>query len=396
MINSVSNEDCVGCKACGDICPKGAIEYTVKKDGFWYPVINEDKCVKCDLCDNVCPVMHSDTVRDTRLKNPKVYACKLKNKEIRYNSTSGGLYYALAKTILDQNGYLIGCAYDEKYEGAFHIVANDDEGLGRLIRSKYFQSDTEGIYKITKKLLQEGKTVLFSGAPCQIGALNNYIKGELAEQLYAVDFVCRGINSPLAYKKYMEELVNRYHSELSEVHFKNKSHGWTNLGTLVKFKNGKVYYRNRVNDPWVNGFIVGNLYMRESCHNCRFKKFPRVSDISMGDFWGLKFTDEEEKYGVSLAIVNTEKGRNLFQECRKLLIVEEHSIEEAVEGNGALLKPAPKDEKRERFFERIQNEKFSSVVWSLMGREWPKWWIISKKADVKRLLLKFRKRINGT
>ena len=391
MINSVLHEECVGCKACGDICPKGAIDYTTKKDGFWYPVIDENNCIKCGLCETVCPVFHSDTERDRILENPEVFACKLKDKEIRYNSTSGGLYYALAKTILDQGGYLIGCAYDEKYECASHIVTNDENGLRRLIRSKYFQSDTEGIYKLTKELLQKGKTVLFCGAPCQIGALNNYIKGKLADRLYAVDFVCRGINSPLAYKKYMDELTKKYHSEIAEVHFKNKSHGWTNLGTRVKFQNGKVYYRNRYNDPWVNGFIVGNLYMRESCHNCRFKKLPRVSDISMGDFWGLQFTDEEEKYGVSLAIVNTEKGKKLFQECRQFLTVDEHTIKEALEGNGAILQPAPRDEKREQFFERIQNEEFSDVVWSLLGREWPKWWIISKKAELKTLLLRWKK-----
>lgn len=391
MIDLVSHQDCVGCKACGDVCPKGAIKYKIENDGFWYPVIDEDKCVKCNLCENVCPVMHPVTGRDVKLDKAEVYACTLKDRETRYNSTSGGLYYALAKTILSHGGYLIGSAYDEKFTGAFHVVANDEGGLRKLMRSKYFQSDTEGIYKLTQDLLKKGETVLFCGTPCQIGALNNYVNEKLSERLYAVDFVCRGINSPLAYTKYMDELRKKYHSELAEVHFKNKSRGWTNLGTRVVFQNGKVYYRNRYNDPWVNGFIVGNLYMRECCHSCQFQKLPRISDISMGDFWGLRFTEEEAKYGVSLAIVNTEKGKRLFSESKEYLDIVEHTIEEALKKNGAILAPAPRDDKREQFFERIQNEDFSDVVWSLIGREWPKWWLISKKSEVRQILSKCKK-----
>lgn len=366
IVDKVSKQECVGCKACKEICPAHAITFEEDIEGFWYPKPNRTNCIHCGLCEKVCPALKKYYAADDNWKEPRVYKAYHKEKAIRYQSTSGGLYYALAKAFLDQGGYIVGCVYKEDFSGAYHYVSQTEEGLKRIMCSKYFQSDTEGIFKSVKNLLSDGKNVLFCGTPCQNSALYGFLR-EKPTNLYTIDLICRGINSPLAFSKYMEELRNTYQSEIEEVHFKDKSHGWTNLGTRVQFQNGKLYYRDKYHDPWVNGFVTGNLYMRPCCEVCKYKGFPRVSDISLGDFWGLSFSAEEERLGVSVVLVNTKKGDSLFQMAEKTFYAEERSLLEAVEGNPALLYPAKSNPARTEFFERIQKEPYSKVIWDILG-----------------------------
>lgn len=225
----------------------------------------------------------------------------------------------MAQGFVENGDYIAGCVYNDGFTGAHHEASNTMEGLKRIMRSKYFQSDTAGIFKEIKALLVRGEKVLFCGTGCQVSGLYGFL-GKEYENLYTVELMCRGINTPLAFTSYMKELRERFHSDIKEVHFKNKSHGWTNLGTLIKFENGKEYYRNRYNDPWVNGFIVGDLYIRPSCENCKYKEFPRVADITIGDFWGLEFNEEEQRYGVSAALVNTARGTSFFRWQKKICL----------------------------------------------------------------------------
>lgn len=366
MVDKVQKADCVGCKACGDICPKGAISFPVDNEGFWYPEIDVDMCVECGLCERVCPALKVHPSSANCFARPKTYKAYHKNEDIRYNSTSGALYYALAQSFIDRGGYIAGCVYNEGFTGAHHEISNTLDGLDKIMRSKYFQSDTSGIFKQIKSLLGKGESVLFCGTGCQVSGLYGYL-GKNYDSLYTVELICRGINTPLAFTSYMDELREKFHSDITEVHFKNKSHGWTNLGTLVRFENGKIYYRNRSNDPWVNGFVVGNLYIRPCCENCKYKTFPRVADITIGDFWGLQFTEEEKRLGVSVALVNTEKGENLFMRSEEYMVVEEKTFEEAIKGNPALLNSTTLNPKRKEFFERIGNEPYSKVIWDLLG-----------------------------
>ena len=365
MIDKVSKSDCVGCKACGDICPKDAISFSVDYEGFWYPAIDMGKCIKCNLCERACPALNVHRSSEQAREIPKTYKVYHKDKDIRYNSTSGALYYALAQGFVENGDYIAGCVYNDGFTGAHHEASNTMEGLKRIMRSKYFQSDTAGIFKEIKALLVRGEKVLFCGTGCQVSGLYGFL-GKEYENLYTVELMCRGINTPLAFTSYMKELRERFHSDIKEVHFKNKSHGWTNLGTLIKFENGKEYYRNRYNEPWVNGFIVGDLYIRPSCENCKYKEFPRVADITIGDFWGLEFNEEEQRYGVSAALVNTGKGDELLQMAEKNMFVEERKFEEALNGNPALLHPVKLNPKRKDFFDRVKSEPYSKVVWDLL------------------------------
>lgn len=374
MESIIEKKSCVGCKACGDICPQQAISFPIDEEGFWYPQIDQSKCIDCHLCERACPVLQRPERQMSNQKQPLVYAAYHAKHDIRCNSTSGGMYYALAENILAQGGWLAGCVYTEDFDHAEHIVSNTMEGLHRIMRSKYFQSDTHGIYKKVQKLLCSGEMVLFCGSPCQVAALYRFL-GKEYDNLYTVDFICRGINTPLAYQSYMKELIEEYKSPLQEVRFKDKSKGWTKLGTKIIFTNGKVVYRNRFNDPWVNGFICGDIYMRPSCAECHFKEFPRIADITIGDFWGIALTENEKKYGLSVAIVNNHRGSELFELSKQSLVYREESLAKAIAGNPALLHPAPISENRKKFFRLLKTRKYSAAVWETMDLAWPKWQI---------------------
>lgn len=364
MIEAVERKECTGCKMCGDICPCEAISFELDQEGFWYPVTDYSKCIECMKCINVCPALNFST--DSTQKEPMVYAAWNLDDSVRLSSTSGGVYYALAENMIHENGYIVGCVYTDDYKSAVHIAGNNLDDLKRIMRSKYFQSDTAGIYRETEKLLQEGNKVLFCGTPCHIAGLQNYLSKDYGELLLTCDFICRGINSPKAFKKYLLDLEKKYNSNIKYVHLKNKSHGWQNLGTYIEFENGKKYYRDKINDPWVNGYVSGNLYMRPCCSTCKYKEIPRISDISLGDFWGLKHNNTNLYKGISVVLINSEKGNMYFAQAKERLYFEYHTLDEAITGNGCLLNSAPMGKKRALFFEQIDSLDFTQLVWMLL------------------------------
>ena len=368
MVDLIKKSDCTGCKMCEDICPCGAITFRNEKDGFWYPVVDSEKCTRCGLCLSKCPVQRTYTSKNKG--KPEVYSAWIRDDRTRINSTSGGIYYALAQQTIKEGGYIVGGVYSEDYKSAYHIVGNSMEDLKRIMRSKYFQSDTSGIFKLVKQLLDDKKKVLFCGTPCQAAALTNYLPKEY-DDLTICDFICRGINSPKAFRAYIESLEHKYKSKVSLVHLKNKNHGWRALGTYMEFQNGQTYFRNKANDPWVNGYISGNLYMRKCCSHCKFKKIPRVSDISLGDFWGIKGSKEDMKKGISLVMINSEKGMTLFNSVNSQIHKERNTLEKAIEGNRCIIESAPMGKQRYEFFECVDKEHFESLVWRLLGQS--KW-----------------------
>lgn len=363
MINQQIGKACCGCKMCGDLCPKGAIAFETDNEGFWYPSVNPEACVQCGLCVKKCPVLR-ETENKTAF-SPDVCCAWIQDEDIRLKSTSGGVYYALAETMLQQNGYIAGCVFSDDWKSAKHIVGRTKADLERIFRSKYFQSDTAGVYRQVKALLEQGEKLLFCGTPCQNAALREYL-GREYENLVQCDFVCRGINSPKAHRAHVEELEIRYGAPVEFFNFKNKSAGWTMLGLLVTFRNGEQDFTDRNTSAWTEGYITSNLYMRPSCEHCRFKKIPRVSDISFGDFWGLDGGPENMRKGMSLVMVNTGKGRKFYEQALPLLHSEPQTLEKAIAGNGCILNcPSYNHKKRTAFFQNLDKEDFSRLVFRL-------------------------------
>ena len=359
-------EKCTGCKMCKDICPNNAIEFYENSEGFWYPKINLNLCTKCGLCVCKCPAVLEK--QSNKIENLEVYAAWSKNNDVRHESTSGGIFWELAIYFIRKGGIVVGSRYSDDFKGARHCVARTEEELEYLRGSKYFQSDTDGIYRIVKQEAEQNKSVLFCGTPCQIAAMSCYL-GKEYENVYFVDFICRCINSPLAFRKYISELEKEYGATAIKVQLKNKDRGWQSLASKIEFSNGKKTCRNFLEDWWIKGFVPGGLYGRKACYHCGYRVLPRkISDITIGDFWGIDDVSEYDMFeGVSVVLLNSEKGKQLFNDISLQLYYKKKKIEDVLGGNPALLNDLEYTDGRTIFFEKLQKEKFSDAVKIALG-----------------------------
>lgn len=335
------NDYCTGCGICQNICPVQAISMEADREGFWYPTIEWDKCVQCGRCVVVCPVLQEETAipqstNITTADPPKIYAAWSLNPEIRRESTSGGIFSELASSMLDKGGYLCGAVYDEKQE-VRHLVTDKREDIPRLRQSKYVQSDMGTVYGEIANLLLQGEMLLFCGSPCQCAALHHFCRESHVsmEKLYLADFICRGANSPKVYRKFLEELSAEFESDVTRVWFKNKTFGWNRFSTRVEFQDGEYYLKDRYHDPYIRGYIEENLFIRPSCTSCRFKGWNRISDITLGDFWGVELNErqKESDCGTSMVMLHTEKGKELWEAILPHIFKEEKDLESVVREN---------------------------------------------------------------
>lgn len=359
MKTIVKHDKCTGCKACGDVCPMKAISFRNDAHGFWYPDVDMNKCINCGNCERVCPQIKK---YQSSNEEPTVYATWNKDDRIRINSTSGGIFYAIAKQVITKGGWVVGCRYSEDYKSAYHEIVNNLSDLERLMGSKYFQSDTANIFIKTKNLLEDGKEVLFCGSPCQIDALNSFLNKEY-DNLVTMDFICLGINSPKAFSAYVEEQEKKHKSKVKYIQLKNKIEGWQSLASYMEFENGQTYLANKDKDWWIKGYIKENLYMRESCYHCKYRQIPRIADITVGDFWGITGVSSRDLFkGVSIVMVNSKQGNKLLELARTDLIMKESSIEKVRNGNPALFYDAKQSKNRNSFFTDLQKISFSKAV----------------------------------
>ena len=306
----VITKDCMGCRACEQVCAKHSISMQPDKEGFLRPVINVNTCVDCKLCVSICPQNKDD-------KAPEicdVYALIAKDNELLTKSSSGALFAVLAKSIIEEGGYVAGCVFNDQIV-AQHIVTNKLEDIERLQSSKYVQSDTLHVFSEVKQLLTNGKTVLFSGTGCQVAGLKAFLRKDY-DNLITCDLICHGVPSPKLFEKYKEWWSIRKGGEVKEVNFRDKKkQGW-GLGYKVKVKvKVKDYYSFAHLDPYYYHFIMGNIY-RRCCYSCKYHNNNRLSDITMGDYWGILDYHPEfyDLKGVSVAVVNTNKGRCMLNQ----------------------------------------------------------------------------------
>lgn len=358
MIDKFNKIDCNGCKVCKNICPTHAIQYEVDNEGFWYPKVNHKKCIECGLCIKKCP---NKTSISRKTQAPKIFAAWSKSSEIRLASTSGGVFYEMAKYTLKKDGYVVGCVYDNDFKGAHHTIIHSMDELNPLLVSKYVESDTEDIYPQVETVIKYGKPVVFVGSPCQAAGLISYLDKEY-DNLIICDFLCRGANSPKAHKKYIEYLEKVYGGKIIHLRSKDKRNGWNRFGQSAIFSNGKEYFSSRDKDLRIVAYHQGNLMMRESCHDCKFKKIPRVgSDITLGDFWGInpKEVKDVEK-GISVVMLNTEKGKQFFDKIQVEKI--EKTLKDALKGNIAIFESAARGKNRDCFLSELDSLPFDQLV----------------------------------
>lgn len=277
-IDRVSKQDCCICRACGEVCPVGAIEFKENYHGFKYPIIDKTRCVNCQKCGNVCPNLKENF--KVKEGYPIAYAGKSLDDINRMASSSGGIFYEIAQ-IFYHDGYVAGAVFDKDFI-LKHIVSNKIDVIKKMRGSKYAQSDNTGEFVKIKNLLKE-KKVLFCGCPCQVAGLKHFI-GTENDNLYTIDFICHGIPSQEMLSEYIKFREKRAKSKLIELKFRDKKNGWHNSCCCCSFENGKKYYAPITVDPYMNGYFSGYT-MKESCYTCKYKNSTSGSD-NTGGFLG--------------------------------------------------------------------------------------------------------------
>lgn len=338
-IETVKSKKCTGCGACENVCVEKAISMFTDQEGFWYPAIDGKKCIRCERCLDVCPVYNLEEIDCVEKTDQeiKVYAAWSLDQEIRYHSTSGGIFSELAFYVLKNGGYVCGAVYDDE-QMVKHLITNQVKELERLRQSKYVQSEMGDIYIKVEKLLRENKTVLFCGMPCQCKGVFNYCKAKDTDMsnLYLIDFICRGSNSPKIYRKFLDELKDKYESDISKVWFKNKTYGWNRFSTKIEFANGESYLKDRYHDLYIRGYIEANLFIRPSCTVCKFKGLHRMADLTLADFWGIQLDEdgmENSDAGTSMVMVHTERGEKLWDAISSHIYKVDKRVEDVIPGN---------------------------------------------------------------
>lgn len=329
MIEKISKELCCGCGACSNACPYNCIEMHSDEEGFLYPKIDKKKCVNCHACERVCPFIdYKEPVCEIR----RGYAGRISEHNILPYVASGGIYTAIASYIVDNGGVAIGV---ELVEGVVqHTVIDKKELLIHHSSSKYVQSYTGEIYKRVKDFLKDGKTVLFSGTPCQIVALHKYVGGE-NKNLFTVDVLCAGVCSPKIFEDYIANKRKGYSGEIEYINFKRKTYGYHSSTMYVRFSNGKYSNRSRLTDEMMHVYTA-HIGDRPSCSSCPIKGIDRCSDFTIFDCWhyGQLTGRKDDNKGYTNIIIHSLKGQKLLEACKTYLETIEIDVKRAVELDG--------------------------------------------------------------
>lgn len=359
-IKLAPREECTGCAACAAICPWGAIRMEPDGEGFFRPVIGAG-CLSCRQCERVCPIL----APRVPLPEPRVYAVWNKNGAVREKSASGGFFPLLAEHVLAQKGVVYGAAFDDAFR-LRHIAVTKPSEIWRLQGAKYVQSDLGGVYPEVKARLREGRAVLFSGTPCQVEGLYRYL-GAPFGNLITCDLICHGVPSPAVWQACKEGLEKARSSPLKGVSFRDKRDGWSRARFTADFQDGG-FSAPLMETPFGRGFGMA-LFLRPSCHRCRYSAPGRQADFTLGDFWGLPQKalppGVRLEDGVSLVLVHSEKGRALFSALGSGFGSAERTLEEAARGNPRLLGPLPEPPGRAAFF-----RDFQALSWPETEQKW--------------------------
>lgn len=349
--------ECCGCSACSNICPKNAISMQSDEKGFAYPKISSDKCIECGLCKKVCPITNRHT---SEIYAQHAYALKHKDDKIRKASSSGGAFYEIALKVTNDGGKVYGAAYDENFV-VKHIGVSDKNGLERIMKSKYVQSDMGNNFSEIKNDLENNIPVLFSGTGCQVQALRNFL-GKEYDNLLCVDIVCHGVPSPKLFADYLKFMENKYKSKILSVSFRAKEIDGNKQDILIRFENGKIYSVLSSIDSFYS-FFGKNFSLRDSCHKCPFAAHSRTGDITIGDFWKIEkqYPEFQDNKGISLLITNSQKGENLFTNVFSNYEYIKTPLDFSMEQE-ALNLPCKKSPKSNDFWQTYISSDYKSVV----------------------------------
>ncbi len=332
---------CSGCGACVACCPVNAIKFIEDRHRRRTPEIDPERCIECGLCVKTCPINHGGFLSEQ--ESEKCYALRAKDKGKISGCSSGGVATVISGHIIEQGGHVFGCRFNEAAELLFTECSTEEE-LETIKGSKYVQSNLTRCYPEIRKRLENGEKVLVVGLPCQIAGVKGYLKKEY-ENLFLVDLICHGVPPAV----YLQEHLRKYSKTgFQKIRFRGKD------GFVLALSDGsgqEVYAARARRDEYYYGFLQGLIY-RENCYRCQYATIKRVSDITIGDFWGLDKSTLKHDYDgpISVGLINTEKGRILFEQIKDSFICEERPLAEAVAGNDQLKSPMRPDEEDRKIF----------------------------------------------
>ena len=354
-------KNCCGCGACMNICPKNAITMEPDQEGFFYPVINSDLCISCKACKKACH------------EPKKAFAAVNRDEKQLMLSASGGVFSAIATKILKEGGVVFGAAlsFDNGYANPHHIGIESIDDLPRLQGSKYVQSKIGETYKQAKQYLDHGRTVLFSGTPCQVAGLYGFLK-KYYDNLITIDLICHGVPNEKLFNGYLQEQKKKRKAKtVTGYSFRDKSKGWGMIGRIdflmVDNSSHSVYIPARL-ESYYTLFLDGAIY-RENCYSCKYATKGRTSDLTIGDYWGIENEHPEYlgdngytiKNGISCVLANSEKGLEICDELKILLQLHKSAYEKICKQNAQLEKPSHKSKNRNKIFNLYLTEGYSAI-----------------------------------
>lgn len=347
---------CTGCTACMETCARHAITMKADSEGFLFPEIDTDTCSGCGLCEKACPQLRPVE----RHPAPSAYAAWNLCNAIRCASSSGGLFYTFAQQIIEQQGVVFGAVLSEDMCSVSHAYAETLEELKPMMGSKYVQSNLGESFRRVADFLKSGRRVLFTGTPCQVAGLYGFLGKCDKSNLYTVDVICHGVPSAELLKFYLSD--GAVQKRISSV---GPQTGRAN-GTPLAFRNPAAWpdsFTGPMKD-YVSLFLSGQ-FMRESCFSCKYTTTSRISDITIGDFWGIgekiPFEGDTSK-GCSIVLVNTPAGQSLLDSVKGSLFIEERRIEEALERNTQLHTPTKRSSGRDTAYNYIRTHSLLRTI----------------------------------
>lgn len=351
-----NKNSCLGCGLCSYVCPANALKIELDSDGFYRPAYEKELCIHCGRCENGCPAINSPSLSDGLLK--ECYAAWNLDKTIQKTSSSGGIFSVIAKEIIQSGGIVVGASVAPDLSVRHISVDNSDE-LYKCRGSKYAQSLMTDIYPVIAEALKQNRYVLFTGTGCQVAAIRSCF-GEL-ENLVLCDVVCHGVGSPGIFADYLHNIEQTTNKEVSSFNFRDESRGWNKPCVKIDFRDGSEDKHRWYKDEYIRAFSK-NRILRSSCFDCKYSSFPRMSDITIADFWGAKKVGAiYNKNGTSLVIINSAKGKKLFDRIKINLQFKPVDFNDAIRFNRSAVSSSKKPDDRDTLFYHYKNDGFEYI-----------------------------------
>ena len=349
--------ECTSCQLCGAVCPKEAIHIELNKDGFYRPIIDQDKCIDCGICLKAC-YKYDEQISITteeKLKDIPVYAASAKDDDVLSNTTSGGVADILCKHLIGEGYQCVGVRYDQEKDIAINTIASTQKETDAFRGSKYIQSFTYPAFKELLGKKVDGKYAVF-GTPCHIYALDRHLRRiKKREQFLLIDIFCHGCPSLTIWKKYVKELHQTTQGEvLDQIKFRSKYRGWGNFCVSAEKDQKTVYASKKINDAFYTLFF-SNLALNDSCRDCKLRSTFEYTDIRLGDFWGKAY--DMNHTGVSVVVPVSESGKKVFEQIKPLLDINVHQHQDYLPYQSYGKDYTFNSQRREKLLSLINDEK---------------------------------------